>query len=323
MRAKFYTFRHYFHSSRNFVKMERRSFVRNGLIAAAAFSAAPSIARQGEAQSSQPFKLNFAPHLGMFESSAGKDPIAQLEFVADQGFRAFEDNGMKDRDVALQEKMAQTMAHRNIEMGVFVAHKIYWQEPNLASGNPDLREEFLNDIRSSVEVAKRVNAKWMTVVPGHLDLRKDLGFQTANVVESLKRAAEILEPHSLVMVLEPLNFRDHPGLFLKQAGQAYQICKAVGSPSCKILFDIYHEQIQEGNLIPNIDQAWDEIAYFQIGDNPGRKEPTTGEINFLNVFKHIASKEYKGILGMEHGNSKPGVDGEMAVIEAYRRVDAY
>ena len=85
------------------------------------------------------------------------------------------------------------------------------------------------------------------------------------------------------MVLEPLNFRDHPGLFLKESPQAYEICKAVNSPSCKILFDIYHQQIQEGNLIPNIESCWDEIEYFQIGDNPGRMEPTTGEINYSNL----------------------------------------
>ena len=109
------------------------------------------------------------------------------------------------------------------------------------------------------------------------------------------------------MVLEPLNpWRDHPGLFLTKVPQAYMICQAVGSPSCKILFDIYHQQITEGNLIPNIDRAWDEIAYFQMGDNPGRKEPTTGEINYKNVFQHIHGKGYTGVMGMEHGNSKPG-----------------
>ena len=77
----------------------------------------------------------------------------------------------------------------------------------------------------------------------------------------------------------------------------------------------------EGNLIPNLDAAWDEIAYFQIGDNPGRDEPTTGEINYGNVFRHIRDKGYQGVLGMEHGNSRPGREGELAVIEAYRSVD--
>ena len=109
------------------------------------------------------------------------------------------------------------------------------------------------------------------------------------------------------MVLEPLNpWRDHPGLFLTRMPQAFQICSAVGSPFCKILDDLYHQQITEGNLIPNIDRSWSEIAYFQIGDNPGRKEPGTGEINYKNVFTHIHAKGFTGIMGMEHGNSQPG-----------------
>lgn len=267
------------------------------------------------------FKMKFAPHLGMFKHHAGDDPIDQLNFMADQGFSAFEDNGMKGRELALQEKMASTMAKRGLDMGVFVAHKIYWREANLASGKQDWRDEFLNDIKTSVAVAKRVNAKWMTVVPGHLDLRLDMGYQTSNVVESLKQASALLEPHGITMVLEPLNFRDHPGLFLTKAAQAFQVCKSVNSPSCKILFDIYHQQIQEGNLIPNIEKTWDEIAYFQIGDNPGRKEPTTGEINYTNVFKYINERNFPGILGMEHGNFHEGIEGEKKLLEAYKSVD--
>jgi hydroxypyruvate isomerase len=163
----------------------------------------------------------------------------------------------------------------------------------------------------------------MTVVPGHVDLRQNKAYQTAHVVETLKQASALLEPHGLVMVLEPLNFRNHPGLFLSESPQAYAICKAVDSPSCKILFDIYHQQIQEGNLLPNIEQCWDEIGYFQIGDNPGRKEPTTGEINYKNIFKYIHERGYTGILGMEHGNSQGGKSGELALIKAYQEVDQF
>ena len=269
------------------------------------------------------FKLNYAPHLGMFKNSVGDDPIDQINYMADLGFKAFEDNGMSSRSIALQNKISKTLVNRGMKMGVFVAHKIYWEKPNLSSGDDDYRDEFLKHIKNSVEVAKRVNAKWMTVVPGHLDLRKDMSYQTSNVVETLKRASDILEPHGLVMVLEPLNFRDHPGLFLTESPQAFQICKAVDSPSCKILFDIYHQQIQEGNLIPNIDDSWDEIAYFQIGDNPGRKEPTTGEINYKNIFSFIYKKGYDGILGMEHGNAIQGVEGEKALVDAYLEVDSF
>ncbi|NNK20308.1 MAG: TIM barrel protein [Flavobacteriaceae bacterium] len=267
------------------------------------------------------FQLKYAPHIGMFRESAGEDPIAQLHFMADEGFTAFEDNEMAQRSVSMQNSMAAVMKDRELSMGVFVAHKIYWDSPNLASGDKEKRKEFLEQIRNAVEIAKRVGAKWMTVVPGHRDLNLQMGYQTSHVIATLKQACAILEPHGLIMVLEPLNFRDHPGLFLTDSPQAYQICKAVDSPSCKILFDIYHQQIQEGNLIPNIEACWDEIAYFQLGDNPGRKEPTSGEINYKNVLKFINDKGYKGILGMEHGNSLAGKAGERAVIDAYKKVD--
>jgi hydroxypyruvate isomerase len=269
------------------------------------------------------YNLNYAPHFGMFKNHAGSDIFNQLEFIKDQGFKAFEDNGMKNRDAKTQEKIGNFLSNYNIKMGVFVAHKIYWNEPNLASGDLNKRSEFLNDISTSVEVAKRVNAKWMTVVPGHLDLRKDMNYQTQNVIETLKQASEILEKHDLTMVLEPLNFRDHPGLFLTESPQAFQICKAVNSKSCKILFDIYHQQIQEGNLIPNIEASWNEIAYFQIGDNPGRNEPTTGEINYKNIFKYIYDKGFNGVLGMEHGNSLKGLEGELKLINSYKKVDNF
>jgi hydroxypyruvate isomerase len=260
----------------------------------------------------------------MFEEHAGEDPIAQLEFMAAEGFTALEDNGMKGRDVALQERIAATMQRLGMRMGVFVAHTIAWNEASLTGGEEAKREQFLTEIRDSVEVARRVNAKWMTVVPGHVDMRLDFDYQTANVVETLKRAAEILEPHGLVMVLEPLNtLRDHPGQFLTRIPQAYLICRAVASPACKILFDVYHQQITEGNLIPNLDAAWNEVAYIQVGDNPGRREPGTGEINYRNVFRHLHEKGYQDVIGMEHGNSRPGREGERAVIDAYEAADGW
>ena len=300
--------------------MKRRHFVQKSLLTTAAISATPLIssANSFDKRNSTIFKLKFAPHDGMFKNHAGDDILDQIQFMSDQGFTAFEDNNMKQRPVKVKESIGKLLHDNHMEMGVFVAHKIYWNEPNLASGDSELRNEFLKDIEASVEVAKRVNAKWMTVVPGHVDLRLNEDYQTANVIDTLKQASEILEPHGLIMVLEPLNFRDHPGMFLNKSSQAFQICKAVNSPSCKILFDIYHQQIQEGNLIPNIEACWDEIAYFQIGDNPGRNEPTTGEINYKNVFKFINDKGYKGILGMEHGNSIKGKTGELAIIKAYK-----
>ena len=307
--------------------MKRRSFIKKGLATAATpliGSGLIAKPRSEKIVSDQTFNLNYAPHFGMFKHNAGDDFIDQLQFMHDHGFRSLEDNGMKGRSIQEQNNIGKKMSQLKMTMGVFVAHKIYWREPNLTSGDKALQDEFVQNVKDSVEVAKRVNATWMTVVPGHVDLGLEMAYQTANVVEALRRASEVLEPHGLVMVLEPLNWwANHAGQFLTEIPQAYEICRAVDSPSCKILFDIYHQQITEGNLIPNIDKSWLEIEYFQIGDNPGRKEPTTGEINYLNVFKHIYSKGYKGVMGMEHGNSKAGKGGEMAVIEAYRSVDNF
>jgi hydroxypyruvate isomerase len=303
--------------------MKRRNFIQNSTLTAASLMAVNPLFSNNNSNPNHVYNLNYAPHFGMFKNHAGSDIFNQLEFIKDQGFTAFEDNGMKNRDAKTQEKIGNFLSNNNMKMGVFVAHKIYWNEPNLASGDLNKRSEFLNDISTSVEVAKRVNAKWMTVVPGHLDLRKDMNYQTQNVIETLKQASEILEKHDLTMVLEPLNFRDHPGLFLTESPQAFQICKAVNSKSCKILFDIYHQQIQEGNLIPNIEASWNEIAYFQIGDNPGRNEPTTGEINYKNIFKYIYEKGFNGVLGMEHGNSVKGLEGELKLINSYKKVDNF
>ncbi|MCE9558440.1 MAG: TIM barrel protein [Armatimonadetes bacterium] len=274
----------------------------------------------GQKDRGKKFKHKFAPHFGMFSNHAASD-IDQLKFAADEGFHAWEDNGMKGRSVADQEKIAKTMIEVGITMGIFVVNMDTAWSPTLVTGKKDSLDKFLEECKSSVPVAKRVNAKWMTVVPGMVEPNMDMGYQTANVIDALRKACEIFEPHGLVMVLEPLNFRDHPGLFLNKMGQGYEVCRAVNSPSCKILMDMYHQQIHEGNLIPNIDRAYSEIGYFQIGDNPGRNEPTSGEVNYGNVFKHIGKKGYTGILGMEHGKSMGGKEGERKVIDAYRMWD--
>lgn len=265
--------------------------------------------------------MAFAPHFGMFRHLAGDDPVAQLEFAAAEGFTAWEDNGMGGRSVGDQERIARALRDLDMTMGVFVLNPSTAWGPSFSRNEASDRQLFLDETKAAIETAQRVGAKWMTVVPGTRDPRKDLGYQTAHAVDQLRAACQILEPEGLVMVLEPLNPRDHPGMLLAKMAHAFEICRAVKSSSCKILCDLYHQQITEGNLIPNVDASWNEIAYFQIGDNPGRREPTTGEINYANVFAHIKRKGFTGVLGMEHGNAIAGKSGERAVIDAYRSCD--
>jgi hydroxypyruvate isomerase len=312
------------------MRRDRRQFLHSAVLSAAAAAAWPLARLGAQTKPARSFRLAYAPHFGMFQQHAGPELkgeasfIAQLEFMASEGFTALEDNGMREKPVELQERIGQTLARLNMRMGVFVAHEINWKAPTLTTGDAKAREKFLAEVKGSIDVAKRVNAKWMTVVPGYVDPKLHMDFQTAHVVQTLRQACALIEPHGLTMVLEPLNtLTNHPGMFLTTTPQTYLICKAVNSPSCKILFDMYHQQITEGNLIPNINATWDEIAYFQVGDNPGRNEPGTGEVNWRNVFKHIHGKGFKGVVGMEHGNSQRGRQGERAVIDAYVAADAW
>jgi hydroxypyruvate isomerase len=268
------------------------------------------------------YSLKFAPHFGMFKGLAGKNLEDQLRFAADQGFMAWEDNEMKVRPVERQKRIAATMEKLGMQMGVISALRGVWGAVSFGSGDAAVRDRVLGAMREIIDVARRVNAKFLTVVPGMADPKAPTDYQTAACAQLLKRCCDVVEPHGLVMVIEPLNRqKNHPGVFLRSVPQGYLICKAVGRPACKILCDLYHQQISGGNLIPTIDACWSEIAYFQSGDTPGRHEPGTGEINYRNVLQHIYDKGYRGIVGMEHGNSKRGPEGERAVIEAYRHVN--
>jgi hydroxypyruvate isomerase len=305
--------------------MKRRELLA-GALGAAALSAAGKGTRSASVQTAAPkkgrFKLKYAPSFGQFKNHAGNDLTAQIQFAADEGFGAMFDNGIMGRPVAEQELIAAELAKRDMILGPFVLYADF-KVKSYVTRDKEARAMLVERMKQGVAVSKRVNCRWALVVPGRYDESLAWEYQTANVIDNLRACTEVCEPAGLILVLEPLNPKDHPGLFLTRIPQAYEICRAVASPSCKILDDMYHQQITEGNLIPNIEMAWDELAAFHIGDNPGRKEPTTGEINYKNIFKYLYQKGYQGALCMEHGHSLEGKPGERAVIEAYRACDSY
>ena len=307
--------------------MQRRKFIRNSFLSGAAVvTAGQSFASEKNESphltENKPFNLDYAFHDGMFKNNGGADFLDQIKWAHDQGFRSIEDNGMMGRTVDQQKKIGDLLAKLGMRMGVFVITSDSWHwKTSLTTGKQEFIDRMMKDCKEAIEVAKRTNAKWMTVVPGNYERSLSHDMQTANVIMALRKGADILAPHGLVMVLEALS--DNPDLFLRGTHQTYMICKAVNSPACKFLFDMYHMQRNEGNIIANIDKVWEETPYFQIGDNPGRKEPGTGEMNYQNIFKHIYNKGFKGILGMEHGNFKPGKEGEIELVKAYRNADSF
>jgi hydroxypyruvate isomerase len=232
------------------------------------------------------------------------------------------DNGFMGKPVELQEKIMTEINRLNMKLGPFVLYADFSKE-SMVLKDETVRQMLVDKVKAGVEVCQRTGLKWALMVPGRYNEHMDWGFQTANVIDIMRELSDIALQGGMTIVLEPLNKRDHPGLFLTDMPQTYAICRGVNSPACKIVDDLYHQQITEGNLIPNVESCWSEIAAFHIGDNPGRKEPGTGEINFTNIFKFIHSKGYDDTLCMEHGRSIKGKEGELALIEAYRKVDNF
>ncbi len=307
--------------------MKRRNFIRTAAASGIAFTGLTgtmtSVAGETKISNSEKFKLKYAPGLGTFREHAGKDPIDNIKFMADQGFRAIFDNGLMGKEPALQEKIANELARQGMDLGPFVLYADF-SVRSMVLRNDEVTKMLKKKMAEGLEVQKRTGVKTALVVPGRYDEKLEWNYQTSNVIENMRMCCEEVEKTGLQLVMEPLNAHtDHPGLFLTKMPQAHMICIAVNHPSCKIVDDMYHQQITEGNIIPNIDMCWDSIGAFHIGDNPGRKEPTTGEINYKNIFKHIHGKGYDGVLCCEHGKSISGKEGELKFIKAYREVDSF
>ncbi|MEJ8631702.1 TIM barrel protein [Sphingomonas sp. I4] len=300
-----------------------RRTVMGGLAAAVPTAAALAGRKAGPSSNATRFTLGFAPHLGSF-ASRGASSVEQIAFAADQGFWAWEDNEYALRPVAEQEAIARALRQRNMTMGVFVASMPKWADsrPLLGGDDEAERSAFLADVRNAVEVAKRADAKCATVVTGFMDRKLHPAIQQGRVIDVMRRAGDIVAPHGLTLVMEPLNTRtNHPGVFMQSIAEGYAVARGVNSPGVKVLADLYHEQIQAGNLIPTLKLCWGEIGYIQFGDNPGRNEPGSGEVNYANVCRYLKERAYTGVIGMEHGNSIKGRAGEDRLIAAYRAID--
>jgi len=130
------------------------------------------------------------------------------------------------------------------------------------------------------------------------------------VIEALKAGAKVVEPEGITLILEPLNVLvNHPKQLIVTSEHGARVIRAVGSPNVKMLFDVYHQQISEGNLTGNIRKYKDLIGYYQVADHPGRHEPGTGEIGWEYVFRRIDELGYQGWIGCEYNPLGDTVEG--------------
>jgi hydroxypyruvate isomerase len=278
--------------------------------------------------SSNTWKMRFAPHIGlnrpddyMFPELAGKNPIDQIKFLGEMGFSGIEDNFLQWRPVEMQKKIGDELVKNRMEMGCFVSTKVY-DRPSFVLNTSAERERLIAELKAAIEAAKRVNGKWLTTLSSLTSAKQPFNIQTANMIENLKYMSEYAEKSGVVLLVEAINAYDYPGTFVTHVPHAYEIVKAVNNPGVRLMFDVFHAQIMDGDLIKMIDRTWDQISFIQIADNPGRVEPGVGEINYANVLGHIKAKGYNGLVEFEHTYSRPGKTGEQAVIASWKKLNA-
>jgi hydroxypyruvate isomerase len=298
--------------------MNRRNFlaaVGAGAATVTVSSASPATAAPGKTGGSGDGTwLTYAVNV---EMTWGKLPfLERLRKVKEAGFSHYEFWPWRGKDIEgilrLNEELGLTTAQ-------FSASPVKGFGHGITNPDPRRREEFEEEIRSAVAVARKLGVKKLCVVAGEETRGHSREEQTQAVIAALKAGAKIVEPEGITIILEPLNILvDHPRQLIVHSAQAAEVLDAVGSPNVKMLFDIYHQQISEGNLTLNIRKYRDRIGYFQLADHPGRHEPTTGEIHYPFVLKTIHDIGYRDPIGME---MSPKAD-PMTAFKAIRRVDA-
>lgn len=250
----------------------------------------------------------------------------QVEKVAAAGYQGFEFGDWRAADA----KAVNAVKNRlKIECACLVGNKSV-NPKGMGLCDPAERDGFLAEIRASLEAAKRFETTRMVVLTGFKIPSLSRQAQHASIVEGLKRAHDIVAPHGVTMILEVINTlapveplnpqgNNHADYYLDRTPEAFPIVREVGGPYLKILYDIYHTQIMEGNLIETIRANIAAIGHIHVGDVPGRHEPGTGEIHFPNVFRAIRDAGFKDYVAMEY---VPAKDAMTTLIDVRKMVEA-
>lgn len=220
----------------------------------------------------------------------GKDFVKSMNEISEAGVKAFEFWGWWDKDL---EAIRNTQEQLNLTPVACCTHFI-------SLVDAAKRGDYLQGLRESIKAAKQLGCKTLISQVGN-DLGTSRYAQKQNLIEGLTECAPLLEEEDMLLVIEPLNtLVDHPGYYLTSSEEAFEIIEAVNCPKVKVLFDIYHQQIMEGNLIQRITENIDKIGHFHAAGNPGRHELYYGEINYPEVFRAIDKTDYQGYVGFEY-----------------------
>ncbi len=234
----------------------------------------------------------------------------QMEKVAKAGYQGFEFGNWRAADA---REITSLKNKLGLECACIVGNRGV-NPKGMGLCNPAEREAFLSEIRASLDAARGFETTRLVVLSGNRVPGMPRQRQHASIVEGLKRAQDLAAPRGVTLIVEvvntlapvePLHPREnHLDYYLDHAREAFEIIDEVSSPFVKVLFDIYHVQIMEGNLIDTIRRNIKRIGHFHVGDVPGRHEPGTGEINYANVFKAIRELGFRDFVAMEYVPSK-------------------
>jgi len=228
--------------------------------------------------------------------------VDRVARVKEAGLPAFEFWGWSGVDLdGIQAAMADT----GMELAALCVDS---SDPNVKQGmsagslvNPECREAFVAAARETIGVAQRLGTRTIITTVGNEQEHLSPDQMHESIVQGMKAIAPEAEDAGVTFVIEPLNtLVNHKGYYLWSSAEGFDICRAVGSPNVKLLFDIYHQQIMEGNLIQNITENIEWIGHFHSADVPGRHEFGTGEINYANIVRAIDGTDYDGVLGLEY-----------------------
>jgi len=238
----------------------------------------------------------------------------RIECVAKGGLGAFEFWDWPSKDIQL---INQSRLRHNLEVAAFV------MEPRGRLVHEVAPVKLREDVKHSIAAAQVLDCWNLIVLVGRESPALSRQEQHDNIVLGLRQAVPLAEDAGVTLLLEPLNvIVDHAGFYLSSSQEAFQIVEEVGSPNVKVLFDIYHQQISEGNLIANITAHLDMIGYLHAADVPGRHEPGTGEINFANVLRQVREAGYWGYVGLEYQPSGDSYQSLKTITEIEAAVNA-
>ena len=166
--------------------------------------------------------------------------------------------------------------------------------------DPRERDAFLSDLRSQLPFLEKLECAALIVLSGNVVPGMDREAQHQSIVEGLKRATEIADSRGVTLLLETINLQENPRIYLWSMAENFKIIGEVGHPRAKALYDFYHEQISEGDLISKLEKSIDIVGCVHIADVPGRHEPGTGEINYANIYRKLLKLNFQGAVAMEY-----------------------